>query len=61
MLPVPPVVTMPAGVPSSTASACMRSSTIAMISPSNLVALGHMSRCSTFTWAKSPNASLRKR
>ena len=26
-----------------------------MISPSNLVMLGHMSRCSTFTWANNPN------
>ena len=30
---------------------------MAMISASNLVALGHRSRCSTFTWANSPNAS----
>ncbi len=29
---------------------------MAMISPSNLVWLGHMSRCSAFTWANSPNA-----
>ena len=29
-----------------------------MISPSNFVALGHMSRCSTFTCANSPNASV---
>ena len=32
---------------------------MAMISASNLVALGHMSRCRTFTWAKSPKASFR--
>ena len=32
-----------------------------MISDSNLVALGHMSRCNTFTWAKRPKASFKKR
>ena len=30
---------------------------MAMISPSNFVWLGHMSRCSAFTCANSPNAS----
>ncbi len=30
-----------------------------MISASNLVALGHMSRWRAFTWAKSPKASTR--
>ena len=34
---------------------------MAMISASNLVALGHMSRCRTLTWAKSPKASFRNR
>ena len=34
---------------------------MAMISASNLVELGHMSRCSELTWAKSPKASVRKR
>ena len=33
---------------------------MAMISASNLVALGHMSRCRTFTWAKRPKASFMK-
>ena len=60
MLPVPPVVTSPAGSPSVTASAWNRSSVMAMISPSNLVALGHMSRWRMLTWANSPNASFMK-
>ncbi len=46
--------------PSVTASACRRSRAIAMTSPSNLVWLGHMSRCRALTWANIPNASLRK-
>ena len=33
---------------------------MAMISASNRVALGHMSRCSTLTWEKSENASFKK-
>ncbi len=33
---------------------------MAMISASNFVALGHMSRCSTLTWAKRPKASFMK-
>ena len=33
---------------------------MAMISASNLVALGHMSRWRTFTWAKRPKASFMK-
>ncbi len=33
---------------------------MAMISDSNRVALGHMSRWSTLTWEKSEKASLRK-
>ena len=37
----PPLVTTPTPVP------CSRSDVMAMISPSNLVALGYMSRCST--------------
>ena len=56
MLPVPPVVTRPAGVVPSTASAWRRSRVMAMISASNLVELGHMSRWSELTWAKSPKA-----
>ncbi len=58
--PVPPLVTMPTGSASLTASAWNRSSAIAMISPSKRVALGHMSRWSTFTWANRPNALVRK-
>jgi hypothetical protein len=60
MLPVPPLVTIPHGVASATASACNMSRVIAMISPSNRVALGHTSRCSAFTWAYSPKTSPRK-
>ncbi len=56
MLPVPPLVTMPAGVVSVTASAWSMSRVIAMISPSNLVPLGHTSRCSAFTWPNRPKA-----
>jgi hypothetical protein len=56
MLPVPPVVTTPTGCASVTALPLSTSSVMAMISPSNLVWLGHMSRCSAFTWANSPNA-----
>ena len=59
MLPVPPEVTSPPGTVPVTASACIRSSAIAMISPSNRVALGHMSRCSTLVCANIPNASVR--
>ncbi len=33
---------------------------MAMISASNFVELGHMSRWSELTWANSPNASVRK-
>ena len=33
---------------------------MAMISASNLVALGHMSRWSTLTWENSAKASFRK-
>ena len=61
MLPVPPVATSPTGSPEVTASACRRSRDMAMISDSNLVALGHMSRWSTLTWANSPNASFMNR
>src|SRR6478736_292625 len=45
MLPVPPVVTRPAGSVSVMASAWNRSSVIATISPSNLVWLGPIARC----------------
>ena len=45
---MPPLVTIPAGSLSVTASACIRSSTIAITSPSKRVALGHMSRCNAF-------------
>ncbi len=58
MLPVPPVVTIPAGSPSVTASACSMSRVIAMISPSKRVALGHMSRWSAFMCAYMPKASV---
>ena len=61
MLPVPPVATSPAGSPPVIASACKRSRVMAMISASNLVALGHMSRWSTLTWAKRPKASFMNR
>ena len=57
MLPVPPVATSPAGSPSVMASAWRRSRVMAMISASNLVALGQMSRWSTLTWANMPKAS----
>ena len=60
MLPVPPEDTSPTGSPSATASPWSRSRVIAMISDSNRVALGHMSRWSALTWANSPNASVRK-
>ena len=60
MLALPPEVTIPAGSAPFSSPACIRSSAIAMISPSNRVALGHMSRWSAFWWAKSPKASLRK-
>ena len=33
---------------------------MAMISASNFVELGHMSRCRELTWAKWPNAWVRK-
>ncbi len=62
MLPLPPDVMSPTG-PSSALSAalpCMRSRVIAMISPSNRVALGHMSRWSTFMWLYMPNTSFMK-
>ena len=54
---MPPLVTMPPGVLSVTASAWRRSSVMAMISPVNLVALGHTSRCSAFTCANRPKTS----
>ena len=60
MLPVPPVVTRPTGSLPLTASAWSRSSVMAMISDSNRVALGHMSRCSTLTWENRPKASFMK-
>ncbi len=60
MLPVPPVVTRPAGVEPVTASPCTRSRVMAMISASNLVELGHMSRWSELTWENIPKAWLRK-
>ena len=44
MLPLPPEVTRPTVSVSFTASACSRSSVVAMISPSNFVMLGHISR-----------------
>ena len=59
MLPVPPVVTIPAGCAPSTAEACRRSRSIAMTSPSNRVAEGDRSRCSALAWANPPNASVR--
>jgi len=40
--PVPPLVTMPAGVPAEIAPACIRSRTIAMISPSNSSRSAHV-------------------
>ena len=58
MLPVPPLLTSPPGVVSVIASACSMSSVMAMISPSNFVALGQTSRCSALTWANSPKASV---
>ncbi len=61
MLPVPPVATSPAGSPSAMASACNRSRVMEMISASNLVADGHMSRWSTLTWPNMPKASVMKR
>ena len=62
MLPVPPVVTRPQGAsPAATAaSPWCRPRVMEMISASNFVALGHMSRCRTFTWAKRPKASFMK-
>ncbi len=54
---MPPVVTSPTGSVPVTASAWSRSRVMAMISPSNFVWLGHMSRWSALTWANSPNAS----
>jgi hypothetical protein len=60
MLPVPPVVTSPAGSVAVMASPWNRSNAMAMISPSNRVALGHMSRCSALTWANRPNDSFMK-
>ncbi len=38
----------------------MRSSAMAITSPSNLVAEGHMSRCRALAWAKWLNAWVRK-
>jgi hypothetical protein len=53
MLSVPPEVTEPHGLCSGSgpraASPCMRSSAIAVTSPSKRVALGQMSRWSAFT------------
>ena len=49
----PPLVTTPTPVPWS------RSEVIEMISPSNFVALGYMSRCSTFAWENSVKTSPR--
>ncbi len=40
----PPPVTTPTPVP------CSSSEVMAMISPSNFVALGYMSRCRTLAW-----------
>ncbi len=40
----PPLVTTPTPAP------CSRSEVMATISPSNFVALGYMSRCSTLAW-----------
>ena len=60
MLPVPPLVTMPTGSPSVTASAWSMSRVMAMISPSKRVALGQMSRWRALTWAYRPKASFRK-
>ena len=53
-LSVPPLVTTPTPVP------CNRSLAMAMISPSNLVALGYMSRCSTLACENWSNTSPRK-
>jgi hypothetical protein len=58
MEPVPPDVTSPAAVGSWPAP--RRSSVIAMISASNFVELGHMSRWSAFTCENFAKASLRK-
>ncbi len=51
MLPVPPLVIIPAGSEPVTDSAWKRSSAMAMISPSKRVELGHMSRWSALTCA----------
>ncbi|MEZ5144659.1 MAG: hypothetical protein R2726_19415 [Acidimicrobiales bacterium] len=56
---VPPEVTEPHGEPSVTAPPWSMSRVMAMISDSNLVALGHMSRWSTLTWAKGWKAWVR--
>jgi hypothetical protein len=50
MLPLPPLVSMPHGSASAAAEACIKSSPMAMISPSKRVALGHTSRCIAFMW-----------
>ena len=50
MLPLPPLVSIPHGSASVAAEACIRSSPMAMISPSKRVALGHTSRCIAFMW-----------
>jgi hypothetical protein len=50
----PPLVTTPTLVP------CSRSEVIAMISASNFVALGYMSRCSTLAWENRLNTLPRK-
>ncbi len=49
----PPLVTTPTPVP------CSSSEVIAMISASNFVALGYMSRWRTFAWENSEKTSPR--
>ena len=56
--PDPPDVTRPTGA--SCAPPPSRSRVIAMISASNFVALGHMSRWRVLTWLKRANTWLRK-
>ena len=64
MLSVPPNPRTPQGVwlgsRWATASALSMSRVMAMISDSNLLMDGHMSRCSALVWLKYPKHSFRK-